>query len=167
MPIGGRLFPLTPNQQTRLATSQMELEAALRAVREISPTWKPQSQLYSTVEGLIGANLAQAREARVLREKWRDQGIGFGNFSAEFREARSPARRFTRAEREEINRIGRDSGYHTCGTRDPGTRLGNFIVDHQLPTGLRRPPARQSLVPHCLECSLRQGGTVSQILRRN
>jgi hypothetical protein len=166
VPIGGRLLPLTPNQQTRLATSQMELEAALQAVREISPTWKPQSQLYSTVEGLIGANLAHAREARVLREKWRYQGIGPGNFSGELREARSPARRFTREEREEVNRIGRESGCHTCGTRDPGTRLGNFIVDHQLPTGLQRSPARQSLLPHCLECSLRQGGTVRQIRRR-
>lgn len=164
--IAGRWQPLTPGQQTRLIVSQMEMDAALRAVREILPNWKPQAQLYSTVEGLIGANLAQAREARALREKWRDQGIGYGRFSVEPREARNPGRNFTREEREEINRIGREFGCHTCGTTDPGTRSGNFFIDHQIPTGLLLSPARQSLLPHCMLCSARQGGVVRQIQRR-
>lgn len=164
--IAGRWQPLTPNQQTRLALSQMEMDTALRAVREILPNWRPREQIYSTVEGLIEANLAQAREARAFREKLRDQGIGFGRFSVESREARNSGRRFTREEREEVNRIGRKFGCHTCGTSDPGTKLGNFFIDHQIPTGLLLSPARHSLLPHCMFCSARQGGVVRQIQRR-
>jgi hypothetical protein len=144
----------------------MEMEAALRAVREILPNWKPREQTYSTVEGLIQANNVQAREARTLREKWRDQGVGFGRFSVESLEARNSSRSFTREEREEINRIGQKFGCHTCGTFDPGTFSRNFVIDHQWPTRLLLTPARQSLLPHCLMCMARQGGDVTQILGR-
>ncbi len=164
--IAGRWQPLTPAQQTRLAVSQMEMEAALRAMHEILPNWKPHPQAYWTVEGLIGANMAQAREARTLREQWRNQGIGYGRFSADSREARNSGRRFTREERDEVNRIGREFGCHTCGTFNPGTISGNFYIDHQIPTGLLLSPARQSLLPHCMFCSARQGGVVRQIQRR-
>jgi hypothetical protein len=164
--IAGRWQPVTPSQQTRLVLSQMEMEAALRAVREILPNWKPRPQAYSTVEGLIGAHVAQAGEARALREKWRDQGIGLGRFAGESIPARDSSRNFSRQEREAINRIGRETGCQTCGAVNPGTPLGNFVIDHQPPTRLRLGPIKQSLLPHCFGCMVTQGGAVTQILRR-
>src|SRR5262249_6319299 len=50
--------------------------------------------------------------------------------------ARGPGRDFTKAERDAINEIGQTSGCHTCGTKDPGTKSGDFIPDHQPPTKL-------------------------------
>jgi RHS repeat-associated protein len=47
--------------------------------------------------------------------------------------ARGPGRDFTRDERDRINDIGRETGCHTCGTTDPGTKSGDFVPDHQPP----------------------------------
>jgi RHS repeat-associated protein len=80
--------------------------------------------------------------------------------------ARSTARDFTKAERAEINKIGADTGCHTCGTTTPGTKSGNFILDHQPPSALLLPTdPMQVLLPHCKSCSASQGGTVSAIKR--
>jgi general stress protein YciG len=62
--------------------------------------------------------------------------------------ARGPGRDFTAAEQQAMNEIGRKHGCHTCGTKNPGTKDGNFIPDHQPPSKLapgeqqRRPPGR-------------------------
>jgi hypothetical protein len=79
--------------------------------------------------------------------------------------ARSSDRDFTKAERDRINEIGRDSGCHTCGTKDPGTKSGDFIPDHQPPSKLA-PGQPQRLYPHCRSCSVRQGGQVNGELYR-
>jgi hypothetical protein len=42
----------------------------------------------------------------------------------------------TASEQREINRIGKEHGCHTCGSKDPGTKSGNFVGDHQPPTKL-------------------------------
>jgi hypothetical protein len=76
--------------------------------------------------------------------------------------ARGPERDFTPGEREQINEIGRSTGCHTCGTTDPGTGSGNFVPDHQPPTGVVAPGEAQSLYPHCIDCSRQQGGEVRQ-----
>jgi hypothetical protein len=80
--------------------------------------------------------------------------------------ARGPERDFTKDERVQINEIGRDSGCHTCGSTEPGTKSGNFIPDHQPPTRLAPPGTPQRLFPHCRSCSLRQGGEVNGELTR-
>ncbi len=66
----------------------------------------------------------------------------------------------------EINRIGQDTGCHTCGATDPGTKSGNHVLDHQPPSSLNPPGGEQRGYPHCIDCSRRQGGEVNADRRR-
>ena len=75
------------------------------------------------------------------------------------------SRNFTQVIRDRINEIGQNSGCHTCGTKDPGTKSGNFIPDHQPPNSLIPDGTPQQLYPHCKSCSSSQGGTLSAIKR--
>ncbi|CAM2010766.1 RHS repeat domain-containing protein [Acanthopleuribacter pedis] len=81
--------------------------------------------------------------------------------------ARSPDKKFTRAERDKINVFGRKDGCHTCGTKDPGTKSGDFIPDHQPPSKMNKNNEPQVLMPHCKKCSQRQGGQVRQATKEN
>ena len=75
-------------------------------------------------------------------------------------------RDFTADERRQINEIGYDTGCHTCGSTDPGTKSGNFIVDHQPPISLNPSNLPFRFYPHCKACSCKQGGDVSAHNRR-
>lgn len=86
--------------------------------------------------------------------------IGIGAYAGESIPARSPAQRFTVQERQEINRIGQETGCHTCGTKIPGTASGNFVPDHQPPSSLNTSNSPQRLYPHCITCSGRQGSAI-------
>lgn len=79
--------------------------------------------------------------------------------------ARGPAQQFTSAERNKIDSIGRKTGCHTCGTKEPGTKNDHFIPDHQPPSGLNTSNETQKLYPHCLSCSRKQGGEVRQYMQ--
>ena len=74
--------------------------------------------------------------------------------------ARGPGRDFTPDERAQNNANGDKNGCHTCGATEPGTKNGNWIPDHQPPTGLND-GGPQRLYPHCLGCSRQQGGQVN------
>ena len=63
----------------------------------------------------------------------------------------------TAAEQRRVNELMEKHGCHTCGTRDPGTRSGNAVVDHQPPKALGE---TTEFYPHCLDCARRQGGEV-------
>jgi RHS repeat-associated protein len=78
---------------------------------------------------------------------------------------RRVGKRATPKQQRVINRIGRKHGCHRCGTRNPGTKSGNFVLDHQQPTCLTggRP---QRGYPHCLACAKYQGGRLSRCRRR-
>jgi uncharacterized protein RhaS with RHS repeats len=91
--------------------------------------------------------------------------LGHGPYAGESIPARGPARDFTRAERDAINRIGGDTGCHTCGSKSPGTKSGDFVPDHQPPSRLA-PGEPQRLLPHCKSCSRLQGGEVNGELYR-
>ncbi|GAA2811363.1 hypothetical protein GCM10019017_66510 [Streptomyces showdoensis] len=65
--------------------------------------------------------------------------------------------------REMINESGNAHGCHTCGTKVPGTKAGDWIPDHQPPTSLIDLGTPQTAYPHCLECARIQGGVVSQL----
>jgi RHS repeat-associated protein len=71
--------------------------------------------------------------------------------------ARSAARDFSAAERRSINRIGSETGCHSCGSRAPGTKSGNFVPDHQPPSSINGAGKPQRLYPQCLQCSRQQG----------
>jgi RHS repeat-associated protein len=70
------------------------------------------------------------------------------------------------AQQSEINRIGKDTGCHTCGAKDPGTKSGNHVLDHQPPSALKPPGVEQRGYPHCIGCMRRQGGEILQELKR-
>jgi RHS repeat-associated protein len=88
-----------------------------------------------------------------------------GPYAGESIPARGAGRDFNAGERGAINRIGRETGCHTCGTTDPGTKSGNFIPDHQPANALNSPGGTQRLYPHCLRCSQVQGGQIRQMQR--
>jgi hypothetical protein len=66
----------------------------------------------------------------------------------------------TKEQQDQINAEGEKHGCHTCGTRDPGTKSGNWIGDHQPPTALNPPGNPQNYYPHCRNCSNSQGGRI-------
>jgi hypothetical protein len=69
----------------------------------------------------------------------------------------------TAEEQRQVNKLMEKHGCHTCGTKDPGTKSGNAIADHQPPQALGEP---KEFLPHCNNCKARQGGEVLQELRR-
>jgi RHS repeat-associated protein len=77
-------------------------------------------------------------------------------------QARGPQPKFTPQERASMNRIGAETGCHTCGATSPGTKSGNFVPDHQPPSAIN--PNNQKLFPHCIGCSRKQGGEVLQFI---
>jgi RHS repeat-associated protein len=91
--------------------------------------------------------------------------VGIGEHAGESIAARSAARDFTAAERANINKIGSKTGCHTCGTRTPGTKSGNFVPDHQPPSALNPEGAPQSLYPQCINCSRQQGLDIARQLQ--
>lgn len=76
------------------------------------------------------------------------------------------SRNFSKQERNKINEIGNKTGCHTCGTKDAGTKSGNFIPDHQPPNATAPDGIPQRLYPHCKSCSASQGGTIRSLKKR-
>ncbi|TDF34394.1 hypothetical protein EYS14_24775 [Alteromonadaceae bacterium M269] len=65
----------------------------------------------------------------------------------------------TAQEQRQVNQLMQKNGCHTCGTKDPGTKSGNAVADHQPPQALDEP---KEFFPHCIDCARRQGGQVRQ-----
>lgn len=157
--INGRSVAATPGQEARFAAADARAQNALRGVREIDPSWRPAPSLYdSNAESAIAKANAEAREAEARIAELQRAGIGPRPYAGESIPARGPERDFTADERREINRMGYETGCHTCGMRDPGTVLGNFVLDHQPPNTLNPFERPQRLYPQCISCSLSQGG---------
>ncbi len=70
------------------------------------------------------------------------------------------SRNFTAEERRIINEQGYTNGCHTCGQTSPGTKSGNFILDHQPANALIPAGWPQTFYPHCKYCSSSQGGII-------
>jgi len=67
----------------------------------------------------------------------------------------------TAAEQKQVNALMEKYGCHTCGTKKPGTKSGDAVVDHQPPQALGD---TEQFLPHCIDCMRRQGGEVLQEL---
>ena len=157
----GKLAEPTPAQAARYEIARSRADALVEEVRQRDPSWHPAPSLTETIEGEILAREGEAREAEAYLGELIRNGQGPGPYAAESLPARGPSRKFRKQERDEINRIGRSHGCHTCGTTEPGTDSGNFVVDHQLPNA-RSPKGRpQRLYPQCIQCSRRQGNWLS------
>jgi RHS repeat-associated protein len=87
-----------------------------------------------------------------------------GEFAKESIPARGPEKTFTPEERKEVNELGEKNGCHSCGSKEPKTKSGNFIPDHQTPSALNEAGVPQRLYPHCLDCSRLQGGQVNKVI---
>ncbi|MGP9811882.1 hypothetical protein ACTZWT_10260 [Rhodopseudomonas sp. NSM] len=161
--INGQRFELTPGQGARLTAVQARADAAIARVREAEPSWKPPPNDYQTPEGMIRAYEADAAVAQARINQLAAGGALPGPYAGESISARGPNRDFRASERREINRIGADTGCHTCGKLEPGTSLGNFVADHQLPTNINPISRAQRLYPQCLSCSRKQGPFVRDL----
>lgn len=162
--IGGQRYELTPSQAARLEVARAEADAAIARVREVEPSWRPQPSFVETVEGVISTYRLEAAEANRRAGELATMGLLPGPYAGESIPARGPKRNFTAAERREIDRIGAETGCHTCGTKDPGTKRGHFILDHQIPNRLNWRNRAQRLYPQCLTCSSRQGPFVRGVV---
>ena len=158
--IGRNRIELTPYESSALYATGLARDAAVARVHEIEPNWRPRAQIFETARGAIEANRAVEREAVERFIELQGAGIGPGPFSGESIPARGPERNFRTGERDEINRIGSESGCHTCGTRNSGTQSGNFVPDHQQPSAINPSGRQQRLFPQCITCSRRQGARI-------
>lgn len=156
----GLPLELTPAQAARLEAVRAQATEAIARVREVDQRWRPNPSLFETAEGAIRAYEGDIAQARARASELAAKGLLPGPFAGESIPARGPDRDFTAAERREVNRIGSETGCHTCGTFEPGTKRGNFVPDHQVPSRLNPIDRAQRLYPQCLSCSLRQGGFV-------
>jgi hypothetical protein len=151
----------TPAQMARFELANARAKDAIVRVRDVDPNWKPQPSAYGTgIESAIRRANDLVAEAEARIDELQRAGIGPGRYAGASIPARGPERDFTAAERREINRIGSETGCHTCGTFKAGTGAGNYIPDHQPPSGWSQLNRQQRLYPHCLTCSLRQGGWI-------
>jgi hypothetical protein len=160
--INGQRVEPSPAQQVRLTVVEAQAREAIRRVQELDPKWQPAPSAYESVEGLIAAYQADARQAQQRISELQQVGIRPGPFAGESIPARGPERDFSAAERREINRIGSEKGCHTCGITNPGTPLENFVIDHQPPTAWNPLSRSQRLYPQCISCSSKQGNWISR-----
>jgi hypothetical protein len=148
-------------------------EAKLRTLAELDPNnellttiqapdWRPRQSHIDKID----LEIIKARQRIPGAIDSQASGIGIGPFAREAMPARSGNRVWTEEERLKNNENGYQNGCHTCGTREPGTVGGNFILDHQSPTRLNPPGQNQIILPQCLSCSVRQGGLISSAVRR-
>ena len=70
------------------------------------------------------------------------------------------------AQQAAVNEIGNQTGCHTCGATNPGTKSGNWVADHQPPSALNPSGGKQVLKPQCLQCSRQQGGQVAAAVKK-
>jgi hypothetical protein len=160
---GGR--PATPIEEMRGESFQ----STLNAIRELEPNNRELA--YIAPRGWVPSARDVARvQEELSRVRARAAGetsaVPIGPYARESTPARSAERNFTAEERREVDRIGNQYGCHTCGTIVPGSKLGHWVPDHQIPSRLNRSGEPQHLYPQCLSCSARQGGQITQQQRR-
>lgn len=113
--------------------------------------------------GEAAAGIALRRGATEGAEAVAKAGrVGPGRFAKDSIPA-GPGARPSAAQQRQINEMGRGNGCHTCGTKAPGTKSGNFVGDHQPPTKLNPPGGQQQYHPQCKGCSDVQGGRLRNI----
>lgn len=113
--------------------------------------------------GEAAAGIALRRGATEGAEAAAKAGrVGPGPFAKDSIPA-GPGARPSAAQQRQINEMGRGNGCHTCGTKAPGTKSGNFVGDHQPPTKLNPPGGQQQYHPQCKGCSDVQGGRLRNI----
>lgn len=172
------ILPIGTTVNSYLQNYRPYAASRVRDVLTLDPNWpppqsvsagnrSPEAELRQHIDTILaaearleelGVHIAEPlRSSAELGRLGMGEQFGPGPYARESIPARGSNRDFTPGERQEINRIGREYGCHTCGARRPGTNSGNYVPDHQPPTGLNRLELPQRLFPHCLSCSREQG----------
>jgi RHS repeat-associated protein len=95
-----------------------------------------------------------------------------GPYANGFIELPGPERNFSPAQHEAMNVIGARDGCHTCPSKEPLTKSGNWVIDHQPPVAFNKSGGPYRGYPQCALCGLiKRGGTsqpfqIRQIQRR-
>ncbi len=154
----GALWPTASQAQlTRLAIAEARARAALDQMERVEPWWRPTPSAYATVDGAIAAAEAARLEAEARYVLLQQVGAAPGPFARDSIPARGLDRNFRAEERAQNNRNGEQGGCHTCGSKDPGTPLDNFVMDHQPPISWSQNSSYGRIFPQCLSCSRLQG----------
>ena len=95
----------------------------------------------------------------------KNDAVNLGKYAGDSIDARSEARDFTKTERNKINDIGKETGCHTCGSKNSGTKSGNFVPDHQPASAIVPKGTPQQLYPQCINCSRAQGGQIKNLIQ--
>lgn len=132
---------------------------ALRLAGSRAPLDAPARSAVAAVRFPTLADVAAESETEAA------QLLAPGPYARESIPARGPGRSWRKAEQDQINELGERYGCHTCGTRDPGTETGNWVLDHQLPSSINPAGEAQRLYPQCLGCSREQGLALARLLR--
>ncbi|MGG2464407.1 DUF6531 domain-containing protein [Streptomyces sp. RGM 3693] len=92
-----------------------------------------------------------------------EQVCTVGDYAQESIPAQSKSQKFTAEERRQVNDLGEQFGCHTCGSKDPMSKGGNFVPDHQPISSWVPDGTPQRLYPQCLPCSRQQAGWARQL----
>ncbi len=126
---GGSWSDVTPAQQSGLAISRSQSEAAIARVRSFDRTWNPRPGVFMTPEGEITHNQAVTREANARYVDILLLRAGIGPYAVEGLPGRGPYTRPSPRELRLLKELGDRYGCHQCGARDPGLASGNWVYD--------------------------------------
>lgn len=160
--VAGKWLPITPAQQTRLEISKVAMNSAVARTRKIDPSWRPRPQAYESVEGYIQANESTRLEAELQFFRLTGRPVAPGPFAKEWIELAPGQTRISEWQRRKLDAIGQQFGCHGCGSVGNLTRNGHSVRDHQVPKAIGQPTR---ILPHCVYCSVRQGGIVRAFRR--
>jgi RHS repeat-associated protein len=147
-------------QRDNQAFLQAKTQAGVSNVTSMIPIPASKAVAATTIVHAAKQKVVKSAAKNIAEKITKPNTLEPGPYAKESIPARSTDKKFTKAEREKINEIGKEQGCHTCGTTNPGTKSGNFIPDHQPASSLS--PNGQRLYPHCIDCSRLQGGQANK-----
>jgi RHS repeat-associated protein len=132
-------------------------------VKVASSVLKAEAKAEAKAAAKAEAKAAAKAEAKAISKDAVEKNgtLTKGPFAGEGHPAKNgKSRNFTAEERKVINEQGYTLGCHTCGQKNPGTKSGNWILDHQPANALVPAGWPQTFYPHCRFCSSSQGGII-------
>lgn len=121
----------------------------------------------NTINNMKSDNDSSAAKAKSKEGVAKNGTLKPGPFAGEGLPAKNgKSRKFTTEERKIVNAEGDKNGCHTCGNEKPGTKSGNWILDHQPPNATVKDGFPQTFYPHCKYCSSSQGGIIGGMKKK-